>query len=99
MKIEKLILHPNYDPDTGANDIALVRVDRKIALNTTFIRAVCLPFLSEYGIEGKLDIKSSSEMEGKAAWVAGWSRHFWGNMKICLVGIQFQIYYDFNMQY
>lgn len=77
-QIDKLLVHEDYNAKTGANDIALIRVDRPIALNTTFIKSVCLPFASEYGVEDRLDV--SANLDGKSAWVAGWSRHSWGKV-------------------
>ncbi len=77
-QIDKLLVHEDYNAKTGANDIALIRVDRPIALNTTFIKSVCLPFASEYGVEDRLDV--SANLDGKSAWVAGWSRHSWGKL-------------------
>jgi len=76
-RIEKKLIHPDYNPAMGSHDIALIRVDRPIALNSTFIKAVCLPFMAEYGIENRLDLHKLTELEGTSGWVAGWSRHSW----------------------
>ncbi|ODM90950.1 Serine protease easter [Orchesella cincta] len=80
VRIEKLTPHPDFNPTTFANDIALIRLEKPLELNTTFIKAACLPFLTEYGIENRLNTNNISEFDGKPAWTAGWSRHSWDGL-------------------
>ncbi|XP_053363133.1 mannan-binding lectin serine protease 1 isoform X1 [Clarias gariepinus] len=40
--VEKLILHPEFDPHNYNNDIALVKLSQEVALNE-LVRPVCLP--------------------------------------------------------
>lgn len=40
--VEKIFLHPNFQPDNYNNDIALLRLEEQVGF-TEFIRPVCLP--------------------------------------------------------
>ncbi|XP_076066869.1 venom protease-like [Oratosquilla oratoria] len=60
--IEKVIVHPNYESRTVANDIALIRLDRKVEF-TVYINPVCLP---------PPNIRASVLADGVSPEVAGW---------------------------
>lgn len=40
--VERIILHPNFQPDNYNNDIALLRLSQQVELNE-LVRPVCLP--------------------------------------------------------
>lgn len=42
--VERIILHPNFQPDSYDNDIALLRLSQRAELNE-LIQPVCLPQL------------------------------------------------------
>lgn len=56
-RVTDIKLHPDYDPATHGNDIALVRLNRYTLYNS-FIRPICLP-------------KTNMEVYKKAAVVTG----------------------------
>lgn len=45
MKVEKVIVHPEYDSIKGFNDIALIRLAEKVDIsnNTLNLGVICLP--------------------------------------------------------
>ncbi|XP_068624231.1 phenoloxidase-activating enzyme-like [Battus philenor] len=59
--IESIIVHPQFDPDTLENDIALIRLS-KMATYSDFVRPICLP---------SSDITMEAD-EGTIVYVAGW---------------------------
>lgn len=58
-KIRQIFIHPEYNPATYDNDIALLRLDRPLTL-TNKVKSVCLP---------PADMKVQ---DGKACSIAGW---------------------------
>jgi hypothetical protein len=40
---KSILLHPNYDPNTKVNDIALVELSRSVDLTDKTIGFICLP--------------------------------------------------------
>jgi len=59
VKLEQITIHPQYDPFTSENDIAILKTEDEIAF-TNYIRPVCLP-----------STRLSSQV-GKFATVSGW---------------------------
>ena len=41
--VAEMVLHPEYNQTSGANDIALLRVVPKLSLDGLYVAAVCLP--------------------------------------------------------
>ena len=41
-RVTKAIVHPNYDPESRDNDIALLRLSKKVIFNAN-IQPICLP--------------------------------------------------------
>ncbi|CAL8091092.1 unnamed protein product [Orchesella dallaii] len=82
VRIEKLTTHPEFNPITYANDIALIRLEKPLELNTTFIKPACLPFMNEYDMpkENRINMNNVNDFDGMSAWVAGWSRHSWDGL-------------------
>lgn len=52
-KMEKIIIHENFDNLTKHNDIALIRLDRNVEFSES-IQAICLPKSSKVSIPGEL---------------------------------------------
>jgi len=66
--IAKIIIHPEYNsPNTFQNDIAIVKLDRKVSRNA-FVKPICLPFSDNDKEEYKFD----SDGELLNVTVAGW---------------------------
>ncbi|KAJ9596104.1 hypothetical protein L9F63_012688 [Diploptera punctata] len=62
-QIEKSIPHQLFDAHKLKNDIALVRLKKKVPIFTDFIKPICLPF----------DLKVTDK-EGKKYEIAGWGK-------------------------
>ena len=89
--IEKIHVHPNYQPNTNNegpfqyNDIALIRLDRNIHF-TDFIQPICLPVRS---------YQRSKMFDGVALQVAGWGFTETGfkspvKKKVTVAGFEFE---------
>ncbi|XP_046722636.1 transmembrane protease serine 9-like [Silurus meridionalis] len=59
--IISIITHPEYNPSTSYNDIALVKLNSSVSF-TDYVRPVCLAAIN------------SSFPRGSTAWVTGWGR-------------------------
>uniref|UniRef100_A0A8C7XUU5 Peptidase S1 domain-containing protein n=1 Tax=Oryzias sinensis TaxID=183150 RepID=A0A8C7XUU5_9TELE len=59
--VSKVIKHPDYDPGTHKNDLALLRLSSPVNF-TNYIRPVCLA------------AKRSFFVDGLSCWVTGWGR-------------------------
>lgn len=57
--VSKVIKHPDYDPGTHKNDLALLRLSSPVNF-TDYIRPVCLA------------AKRSFFVDGLSCWVTGW---------------------------
>jgi secreted trypsin-like serine protease len=42
----KVIVHPNYDPDTNVNDIALLQLDSALKMSDPYVSTICIPSVS-----------------------------------------------------
>ncbi|KAM8903623.1 mannan-binding lectin serine protease 1 [Spinachia spinachia] len=62
--VEKIFLHPNFQPDNYNNDIALLRLEEQVEF-TEFIRPVCLPPPKRQG-------DPPSPLPNSMGVVAGW---------------------------
>uniref|UniRef100_A0AAQ4Q1K3 Mannan-binding lectin serine peptidase 1 n=1 Tax=Gasterosteus aculeatus aculeatus TaxID=481459 RepID=A0AAQ4Q1K3_GASAC len=62
--VEKIFLHPNFQPDNYNNDIALLRLEEQVGF-TEFIRPVCLPPPKRQG-------DPPSPLPNSMGVVAGW---------------------------
>lgn len=58
--VRKVILHPDYNPRTEANDIALIELDRPVTFND-YVQPACLPHVTK-------DSKTSF----KNCYISGW---------------------------
>jgi len=66
-KVHKVIPHPEYDPLSRLNDLALLRVTSDIEFNSTSeIKPICLPFEDGYGVW------DSMPKVGDLAYLGGW---------------------------
>ncbi|XP_066990757.1 serine protease easter-like [Macrobrachium rosenbergii] len=66
--VERTIVHPSYgSPCSECNDIALLRLSRKVTLDPLYVIPICLPQdpVREMGF-------SVQQFQGKFAWAAGW---------------------------
>ncbi|XP_021946176.1 spaetzle-processing enzyme [Folsomia candida] len=81
--IEKIIHHPGYSLENKTNDIELIRVKGIIPFDTPFVKPVCLPFVTEYGIESSYireDVEDKDQFVGKKGVVTGWGRIKWNKV-------------------
>ncbi|KAJ6651560.1 hypothetical protein lerEdw1_020895 [Lerista edwardsae] len=58
--VRKVVLHPDYNPRTEANDIALIELDRPVTFND-YVQPACLPHVTK-------DSKTSF----KNCYISGW---------------------------
>ena len=78
MGVDKIVVNPEYDFVTKANDLALLQLPRPVefAANPT-IRPVCLP------------ANSSQDHRGRTATVAGWGRQTFGGQASPVLKVNF----------
>ena len=81
MGVDKIVVNPEYNLVSKANDLALLQLPRPVdfAANPT-IRPVCLP------------ANSSQEYSGRTATVAGWGRQTFGGQASPVL----KVYFFFN---
>lgn len=51
----EIIIHPNYSNSTGANDIALIKLNKPVNLSSS-VHPICLPFDDEKVSTNKLQV-------------------------------------------
>lgn len=79
--VDSLILHPDFDPETLYNDIALIHMTRPIDPNFPHVAPACLP-------------KRGTVYEDEKCWVSGWGKDFFGKLVIYFLDtIYWLIYY------
>lgn len=66
--VERIIVHPNFQPKTFKNDIALIKLDRKIVFNDT-IEPACLPYDNL-----KLANQTPGAVDNETVWVLGFGQ-------------------------
>ncbi|XP_005876335.1 PREDICTED: mannan-binding lectin serine protease 1 isoform X2 [Myotis brandtii] len=76
LRVKHIFLHPQYDPNTFENDVALVELSKGPVLND-FVMPICLP-------------ESSSE-EGTMVIVSGWGKQFLRRFPETLMEIEIPI--------
>ena len=81
MGVDKIVVNPEYNFVSKANDLALLQLPRPVdfAANPT-IRPVCLP------------ANSSQDYSGRTATVAGWGRQTFGGQASPVL----KVYFFFN---
>lgn len=70
ISVESIIQHPSYDfncSGSKCNDIALLRLSRKVNLSSKYVMPVCLPLNPARDMGFPVE-----EFQGKVAWSAGW---------------------------
>lgn len=68
IRVERIIIHPSYDnPCKECNDIALLRLASPVTFHRRYVQPICLPInpVEDLGF-------AIGELQGKAAWAAGW---------------------------
>jgi len=67
LKVQGVHSHPEYDPKSRLNDLALIRLREEIGFNSTSeVRPICLPFEDGYGVWDSLP------RPGDIAYLGGW---------------------------
>ena len=64
-EVDSIIIHPEFNPDTLYNDLALVRMVTPVDPRLPHITPVCLP--------GR-----DTLYEEQRCWVSGWGKDFFG---------------------
>jgi len=65
----RIVKHPLFDPKRLSNDIAVLRLNRRINLNHPYVNTACLP-----SCENQFDHQFSNGT-GVRCWVAGWGKN------------------------
>jgi hypothetical protein len=66
-KVQGVIPHPDFDPKSRQNDLALIRLRDEIGFNSSSeVRPICLPFEDGYGVWDSLP------QPGDLAFLGGW---------------------------
>merc|ERR1712156_996336 len=68
-EVSRIIKHPQFDPKRLSNDIAILRVNRRINLNHPYVNTACLP-----SCDNQFDYQFSNGT-GVRCWVAGWGKN------------------------
>ena len=76
-RAKEVIVHPHYDNDTFDNDIAVIRLERRMESNCSSVSPVCLP----YGTDEEQD----AVLPGVSGVVLGWGEKMnGGKVSSCL---------------
>ena len=87
--IAESIIHERFDPESFANDIALLRLRRPARFNPA-VGPVCLP-VNEREIASRLGVSNlNSGLVGKNTTVIGWGRQYAGSQGSFRVGVSFE---------
>lgn len=70
--IRNLIVHTGYNSHTNLNDIALMKLDKPVDINTQYVRAACLP-------------DASDSFDQMTCTVTGWGATYFGESATCRV--------------
>ena len=71
MKVKDIILHPEYNPPSCYNDIAILKLEDGLQLSAN-IRPACLPTL-----------ETKSQFPGSVAIATGWGKLGFGKGYFC----------------
>ncbi|XP_068230576.1 phenoloxidase-activating factor 3-like [Palaemon carinicauda] len=68
IRVERIVKHPSYNkPCKDCNDITLLRLATPVVLHRRYVMPICLPLNPVEDMGFPIE-----ELQGKAAWAAGW---------------------------
>ena len=70
--VSSVLLHPNYEHRYYYNDIALLKLERKVVFNN-YIMPICLP-------SPKAPLQADKDLLGKNVTVMGWGDDSFGKL-------------------